>query len=511
MTKPLLPIRLKNPGNRGLNLDQRSIVESPDWATKLLNCVLDTSRRIAARKGWAMLTSTGNHSQDTLALGEYVESSTETHIISAANNKIYSGTTTLVDESNPVGGLTTPTADDWLFLNFNGACIGIQQGHIPITMTGDGTDFQDVTGLSSGEPTGNAGVATHGRLFVSDSTAQVIHWCQLLDQNDWTTASDAGVLGLQNVWPTGLDEIVSIQSWENHLVVFGSQSVLLFTGLEDPTTNLALAGTKSTTGIDGYLTGDGAVSRDAVVSIGTDLIYLSRSGLRALSRGLQFSTLPMTSIAPQVRDQLITDVDTAITAGETIKMVYHRAINAILAKIGTAYWYFDVRNINQVFASQWSGIGWKAAVSSQGVLYLGQNDGVASYSTYLDNASTYPWEFQTGWLPLGQGGQKFVPKQMDLYVQAGANYALAATWTMDLGTTVSSTDSQSVMGITASQWGTAHWGTGHWGDSNQLTKIKYDMSLDGETMQLNFKTSINAGSFALQQIHLYGKYGRVAR
>ena len=150
MPAPLSLFPVVAPGAFGLNRTQAAASTDPRWALELTNAVFDASGRIAARKGWTLLTTSGGHSDDTEALFEYVESSSSKRIISAANATLYEGTTTLTDRT----GTLTPSGDDWQFLNFNGKCIGVQAGETPIVKTGAG-NFADISAASGTLPTGN--------------------------------------------------------------------------------------------------------------------------------------------------------------------------------------------------------------------------------------------------------------------------------------------------------------------------------------------------------------------
>lgn len=523
MASPLRPVRLRSPGTRGLITDQESETQNHQWATELRNAIVNSSNRIAARNGWSMLTTSGNHSDDTETIFEFVEDEDTTYIVSAADDAIYSGTVTLTDRSNLGSALfTTPTAADWQFVTLNGMCFGFQQDHEPIiwepsstNLASQSNDFEDLheaTGYVGTAPNGNAAVSTHGRIFGFADGGQVIKWCALLSPNDWSGAG-AGSVDLRNIWPNGSDIGVALVEWNDFLVVFGQRSVLIFSGLDDPNTEFALAGGSSDTS-DGQrdtLTGDGLVARDAVVSVGTELIYLSRSGLRSLSRALVGQNLPLTTIAPQIQLQLKTDVDAALNASASIKMVYHRPLSAIIAKIGSAYWYFDVRDTSLVRASKWDGIGWLGAASVGGTLYLGQNDGIASYTGYTDGGAPYFWEFRSPWVPLtGELSRTFIAKSAQGFYESDLAQTITLDWSFDY-TSERFTQNATLDIGNASEWNDAEFGIGEWGTSGTLIRQDYEASGDGSLMQFGIRTTINGGNFAVQEVDFFGKFGRVSR
>jgi len=523
MPSPLRPLRLRSPGVRGLVTDQESETQNHQWATTLRNAVINSSNRIAARNGWTMITTSGNHADDTEALYEFVEDEDTVYIVSAADDAIYSGTITLVDRSNlGTAVFTTPTAADWQFVTLNGMCFGFQLNHEPIiwepsstNLAAQSDDFEDLheaTGYVGTAPNGNAAISTHGRIFGFADGHQVIKWCALLNPVDWSGAG-SGSIDLRNIWPGGGDVGVTLAEWNDYLVVFGERSVLVFSGLDDPNEQFALAGGTSDTadGQTDTLTGDGLVARDAVVSVGTQLIYLSRSGLRSLSRALVGENLPLTTIAPQIQLKLTVDIEAALNASLSIKMTYHRPLSAIIAKIGANYWYFDVRDTDLVRASQWDSIGWKSAASVGGTLYLGQNDGVASYSGFSDGGVSYLWEFRSPWVPMtGELSRTFIAKSAQGFYESDLAQTITLDWAFDY-TSERFTENAALDVGQASEWAEAEFGIGEWGTSGTLIRQDYEASGDGSIIQFGIRTTINGGNFAVQEVDFFGKLGRVSR
>ena len=80
-------------------------------------------------------------------------------VISAADNKLWEGTTTL---SNITGAVAV-TANKWKFVTFNGACYGLQASHALIKYTGSG-NFANVTAGAGSVPDGNELLSAFGRL-----------------------------------------------------------------------------------------------------------------------------------------------------------------------------------------------------------------------------------------------------------------------------------------------------------------------------------------------------------
>jgi len=522
MPSDLVPIRYRSPGSLGLVTDEEGSAIDPAWAVVLTNAVISKANRVTARDGWNMLTSSP-HSDDTEALYEFVEDSSNTFIISAAGLKLYSGTATLTDRTGAAPATqTAPTANDWQFVTLADCCIGFQESHEPILFEPDsaaGTpsiatqaaDFEDIsntTGYAGSAPQGDAAIATHGRIFAFDSTKRTIQWCALLQPQVWTGAG-TGSIGLDNIWPIGTDIGVALVEWNDFLVVFGERSVLLFTGLNDPATNLTIAATTTASGQADAIASDGLVARDAVVSVGTDLVFMSRSGLRSLSRALVGDNLPFSSLAPHIQLQLTEEIDTAIGNGDPIRIEYHRPLSAIVARIGDNYWYFDVRTLGQIRASKWEGIDWKSAKSIQGVLYLGQNGGVADYSTNQDDTASYTFKYQSPWIPItGQANRTLIGKEAHIYYESDVDRVINLDWSWDY-TGQSFNDSQVLDTTDAAEWGTGEWGEDEWGTNPTLSVLTHDLAGEGSLLQFCSSTIIDGGTFGIQQIEIFGKLGKL--
>lgn len=136
MADQLQPVPLITPGFKGLNTAQASMPDlDPGWAIVCQNFVFDISGRIASRNGWTQSTVTPISGTPAIqSQGELVLGNGNVFVVSAANNKLYSGTTTLTD----ITGSLTITGNNWQWFSFNGAIYGVQAGHPLITWNGTG-------------------------------------------------------------------------------------------------------------------------------------------------------------------------------------------------------------------------------------------------------------------------------------------------------------------------------------------------------------------------------------
>ncbi len=509
MARELNSVPIRNPGILGQNTEQQGQLNDARWATELTNAVFDQAGRVAARKGYSLVTTSGGAGAfDTEAIFEYVVDDSTTEIISAADAKIYEGTTTLTAIT---GTITTPTANLWQFLNFNGKCVGVQAGHTPIVYTSGGS-FANIVAASGSVPTGNCGLSAWGRLFITDSDEVTIKISASLDETHWTTG--AATLDTTLVWPDGLDKVVALAAWANKLVIFGTRSVLIY---KDADT----IGTASDTfGIEDIVVKAGCKGRDGVQAIGDDLVYVSHDGLRALGRNLQFDTLPMTELTTQVKTELVSDIHAATDA--TIKSAYCEDDGCILLRLGANYWYFDVKQrlpeTGDLRCSRWSGIPFKSIYDQTDVgVWLGFQDGISQYTGYLDDTSTYSLLYTSPWLDM-ESDQVKILKSAEMIITSQKPYQVVLKWFVDYSREGESVTAQLTDNRTASLWNDAEWSgdvlgnpVGLWsGGATIRGRIPYQMSAYGHRIKVGYQVTIDQASFAVEELRILLKVGKLA-
>jgi hypothetical protein len=119
--KPLQAVSLTSPGYFGLNNQDSPVTLNPSFATQAYNAVIDRYGRIGARKGWTYRTSSNGTASDIRSMMEFDNNDGTYTIISAGNNKLFTGETTMTEKAvrNPANtaDLTyTITASNWQML-----------------------------------------------------------------------------------------------------------------------------------------------------------------------------------------------------------------------------------------------------------------------------------------------------------------------------------------------------------------------------------------------------------
>ncbi len=502
LAKPLVPLTIQSPGFLGLNTQNSGSVLPPGWATQLDNFIYDDAGRLAARKGSKQLNGTVIPSSPaTEAIHEYIDASGNILRIFAADNKIYkevSGTMTDIS-----GSITTPTADNWQFVNFNGWCIGYQVGHAPVSLTtvggtfinGGGTQFNGVAGLSA-----------YGRLWtVLNST---LYHSDLLINN--FTGGSSGTFDLSKFWPNGMDTAVAIAEFNGYLIVFGQNSTIVYESPDDITFMNIVEG------IDGI----GCIGRDTVQNVGKDLIFLSNAGLRTLGRTIQEKSMPLTDVSKNVRDDLI------VTAKAETKMksVYNSndGFYIISMPVAGVSYVFDLKFPNEdgsLKVTKWD-FGPDAMFYTQSnAFYMAITDGyLSTYTGFQDeadsagaNGSSYDIDFKGVWNDFGEEVSPMLKILKQVNILAAGTPASSATfkWAVDYSDVFYSVVLAFRQGAVQRYDGGSNWSVDVYSGAGSFESVRGNTSHAGQVVKIGLTATINQLSFALQRVSLLAKIGKI--
>ena len=103
MAQKLQSITITAPGFAGINTQDAPLAQDPTFASVADNCIIDKEGRVAARKGYSMVSTNGasvlGSSDGIEAVHQFRDSGGNVKVFSVGNSLIFSGTTTLVDET----------------------------------------------------------------------------------------------------------------------------------------------------------------------------------------------------------------------------------------------------------------------------------------------------------------------------------------------------------------------------------------------------------------------------
>ncbi len=609
--KPLQATSITSPGFFGLNTQDSGVAMDAAFATEASNAVIDRYGRIGARKGWEYKTTSGGTGSNIETVFEFDNNDGTYTLISAGNNKIYTGEATLTqinvrNATNSANLTYTITANDWFItrgqyqsgLNRSPHGYLVQAGHQPlvyhrlnttgsgaivnvdsvssgkvsaVTVTtagsgyavgdlctvtggtgtgaqftiltvngsggvltvsiaaqGDGytngddltlvdTDYHshengfgfqrlgDVGSLPSGYTTAtftpNCALAAYGRMWFADIGADnlSIYYSALLEGSN-VGGVGSGVINLEKVVPRG-DKIIALTAHNNYLIILCQNSIVIYQGVDDI----------STTSLADVIVGVGCIARDSVQNIGTDVLFLSNSGVRSLERTIQEKSAPVRDISRNVRDSLIDYVTKEDV--KKIRSAYYEtdAFYLLILPVSNFCFYFDLRQFMQdgsCRAAIWDSINpGTAATTNNRRLLLGKENGIAEYTGYQDNGGSYIFSYYSPYLDFGAPSITKVLKKIGLTVVGAFNTVMDVRWAFDYQTNYRS--SGAVTGsVPVSEYGIDEYGIAEYSASIIIDQIKKQLSGSGNVIQIGIDAAINGSPLSVQKIDIYAIPGR---
>ena len=534
----LQAVSISAPGFLGLNTQDSGVNLESGYATVATNCVIDKFGRLGARKGWVLQTTSTPLTADTYveALYEFKDVDSTTTVLSAGDGKLLKGTITQTEVSVYEADETTVvpnafTGNKWKFQSLlegsgetaSSYAIAVQRGNAALVYrraSHSGSYIFQRIGSGAGYGYGStpSGVTTFdpdcclsafGRIWTAGLTSNqsTIYYSKLSDPA-FFQGTGSGLIDISSV-VGGNDQIVALAQHNNYLVIFCTHHIVVYEGAQSPD-SMVLAD---------VIVGIGCVARDSVQATGTDLIFLSRSGVRSLNRTIQEKSLPMRELSLNIRDDLVGYL--AVETLSNVKSVYfeNEAFYLITFPGSRVMIYFDLRTQlpnGAARATTWKtddGTIFKAFCNTEDrKLLLGVPNGVANYGGYLDNQSPYEFQYYTAASDLGQPTANKLLKRTELIVIGSGEQDFTFKWgydyTLNLNSQVISRD----LGVlTLSrynvdyQYNTDKYNTVGLG----VQPIKINLGGSGKIVQFGVESTIDNESLSIQKIDVYLKIGKL--
>lgn len=510
MAQQLQSINLVAPAFKGVNTEDSPLAQDPSFAEIADNAVIDKRGRIAARKGHEVITTnkTALGTESIRAIREFRDESGNNKIFSVGNNKILSGTATLVDETP--GGYTI-TADNWKIVDFNNNVYFFQRGYQPLVYSNSSGAVQTLSSISGAAGVtsaiyGNEVLAAYGRLWTADFTnnKSTIYWSDLLIGHDWSGGT-SGSIDISKVWPDGYDEIVALAAHNGLLIIFGQHSIVVYQGAQAPAT-MALADT---------VAGIGCVDRDTVQYTGTDVIFLSHTGLRSFGRTIQEKSMPISTLSKTITKDIIGLIQ---SESSFFRSVYSPEENFyLLTFVGQETTFcFDVRGVledGSFRVTRWPGSKFSAYERlANGTVYIGTIDGISEYKGYSDNGVKYRFKYFSPSLTFGDPSRLKILKKIKPTLVGANSATVFMKFAYDFGTSFSTTE------FTVGNQQPAFYNVNEFGaNSNPLSEftggeLTNQRSLNavgsGTTVVVGLESDINGFALSLQEINLLALMGK---
>ena len=511
-------IPLTLPGFMGLNKQAANSLLGPEWATRLDNTIIDSSNRVAARKGWADQTDTPLIDPIITGFEYHKHDGTVILVVATDNGTLHSSTDGGATFS-VITGSAVFTSGRWQWMNFADSLIGVQDGKDPIVYSG-GT-FAHIA--DANVPDGRCGLSAFGRLWIADSDGNTLKYCALLDSSDWS-GSDSGAFDFKNVW-NGTDTIEHVAAFNGTLVVFGRNNILFLTD-----------GAGSALGLDptqmyvvDTITGTGCIARDSVQHIEGDLWFLSRQGLMSLGRLIQERSNPLQNLSINVQD-FLSDSFTAPNFDQTrLRSIYSPTNRFYLLslpkesatgqgdEVGQVI-AFDTRGRMQDGAARCLGI-WNGLVPTVFINRVNDDVIIANmkttgalfkYEGQTDDGEPIDFEYRSGWTDLGGQGFLKMLKRMNIVFFSDGAMTVNFLWAWDFKDDFTVRAKTFVAGGIAAEWGIAEWNIGEYSGGVGINDGRVPGNGFGEYIKFGISVSITGNQFSLQQLDLYSKIGRLS-
>lgn len=515
-------------GFLGLNTQESGVTLESGYATKAINCVIDKFGRLGSRRGWTYVTTDRDGLGSTVPLEsifEFIDVDLTATILSCGGGMMYKGSTTLtalpVKQADQTTNLTiTFTGNRWQFSQLaEGAGYGnsmygfaAQTGnpllvyrkanHVGAYIWQQVGDYGTrPTGITLFDP--DCSHTAFGRHWVAgvSNAKTTVYYSKLLDGASFTGVG-SGLIDIESVVGSS-DEIVGISSHNNYLIIFCRNNIVIYDSPSDPT-NLVLAD---------VVTGVGCIARDSIQQIGTDLIFLSNSGVRSFNRVTQEKSMPMRDLSSNIRDDLV-----AYIGGEVlteIKSVYFERdafYLLVLPSLKQAF-YFDLRQSLENGAARvttWESFLPRALCKTRDRnLLLGMAGGVGKYFGYSDNGASYRLEYYTNNMDASDPFSLKFLKKANVIVIASGSQDIIMKYGFDYKNTYTSrTYTKDFVGGTA-EYNVAEYNIGEFTSGTAINDITMHLGGSGKILQFGVEIPIEGAPVSLQQLTVYLKTGKM--
>ena len=519
--KQLQALSVVSPGFYGLNTQESGITLSPNFAQLTDNVVIDKYGRLGSRKGWQMLTASGATALAGTTISfmlEHVNADNTVVTLSGGNNKLFKNGDAggaLVDIT-PAGYAIS--ANNWAGASLNDHAMLVQANHAPLLVSEESGTF--VATLVSahtahGSHTPNYGVsypndviAAYGRFWVHDGST--VYWSDdIAGAFPRFDGGSSGTLNIASVLPNNVDTIIALAAHNGFLIIFCERNIIIYKGAEDIVDTFSLSD---------VIAGVGCVARDSVQSTGSDLLFLSDTGIRSLGRVIQEKSLPMRDLTKNVRDDLLKDLQQERDIVGSLKEVrsIYSEINAfyLLSFPSTETVYcLDMRQPledGSARVTQWYSYAATSFLRRRDrELLIGKVNGIGRYFGYNDNGTKYSLRYFSHYLDMGAPTTVKILKQISVTVIGGSNQSFVIKTNFNYTESPRSYPFTIVTGV-VSEYGIAEYEVAEFSAGIVLDAIKTSAGGSGNTIQIGFEADVNGSELSVQKIDMFVKTGRMS-
>ena len=521
MSKQLQTTSIVAPGFFGLNTQESGVTLSPGYAVQATNCVIDKFGRLGSRRGWAYRTSSldtvadDNVGVELLGLHNFIDlAGVKTYLSWNATTffKGFSDLTTITPTTTD-----TITTGKWQAVSLNDRAYFFQEGYKPLLYTNESTadEFKtidthaDYTGTV---PQGSIALSAYGRLWVASTSTNktTVYFSDLLDGVKWGSGS-AGSINIAGTFSTDSDVITGLAAHNGYLVVFCRNSIIIF----GDTDSFQGSFDVTTLQLVEVIEGVGCIAKDTISNTGDDILFLSASGLRSLSRTIQEKSQPLNDLSKNIRDDLI-DLIEAQSDLSSVRGIYvPRYAFYLLSFPNSGFAYcFDTRvpledgSLRTTFWDKQTHNDFMYDTSTR-QLFLVETDGIAEYFGFTDNGSSYRFTYFTSYFDLDQPNITKIIKQAAITIIGPRGQSFVTKLGYDYDTIFRSYPFSLSAGGTVYEYNESEYTVAEYNGGLQIEKVKSSVGGSGTVVQLGFETAVNGAPLSIQRLDVFGKTGRI--
>jgi hypothetical protein len=260
------------------------------------------------------------------------------------------------------------------------------------------------------------------------------------------------------------------------------------------------------------ITGIGCVERDSLAYTGTDLIFLSATGVRSALRTVQEKSMPLRDLSKNVRNDLMTAYS-GETSG-TIKCAYSATEAFYLLTLPSIkqVYCFDLKAQLQDGAARvttWDSVEPKSLLVKQdGTLYIGKSGYLATYSGYNDDTATYRFQYYTNHTDLGAPSVTSILKRLSIVVIGGNNQYVTMKWAYDFTGNFYS-QNVSIGANNIAYYGVSEYNIAEYSNGIAMSTLKCYPTGSGKIIQTGYEADINGSALSVQKIEIQAKNGKI--
>jgi hypothetical protein len=523
--KQITNLSLVSPGFFGLNTQESGVTISPNFAQLTDNVVIDKYGRLGARKGWDMMTTSGDTSLGGNSIKfmlEHVNADNTTTILSGGNNKVWTGgiSATLTDITPAA---YTVSGDRWKGASIYDHALLVQDGQEPLVYSAaispvcqPITTYRSASAQNFGSSYPKDVIAAWGRFWTHDS--DTIYWSTDIADTAFPAfyGGTSGTLNIAAVLPNNADTIVALAAHNDFLVIFCKNNIVLYSGASNP------IGTAFQ--LNDVIAGVGCVARDSVQLTGNDLIFLSDTGIRSLGRIIQEKSLPLRDLTKNVRDDFLNDMATEIANRgdlDDVVSVYSEtnAFYLITFPYLSTVYVLDMRSpLEDGSARVTTWYNYQAdsfCRRRNRDLLIGKTNGIGKYAGYEDNGIAFRMRYFSHFIDFGNSTVNKMLKQIGTTVVGGANQTFVIKCAFDYENIANSYVFTIPPQATIAEYGIAEYGDNAAVISEYtlglvIDNVKSSVGGSGNVMQLGFEADVNGSELSVQKIDAFVKTGRVS-